>query len=106
MEDVECRAAFQGDTRPDQRISAKSIENVDQPDHALQRSRLKLPLGRKILKGLSRSDHQTPSKPASTASGGRSTRHGSTPTARPGSGLAHNASIVGAALASVPAPRW
>ena len=81
MENVERRAAFQGDARPDQRVGAESIENVDQPDHALQRRGLKLPLGRKVLKRFSRSNHQTPSKAASTACGGRSTRHGSTSTA-------------------------
>jgi hypothetical protein len=81
MENVECRSTFQCDTRPDQRVSAKSIKNVDQPDHTLQGRGLELPLGRKVLKGFSRSDHQTPSKAASTACGGRSTRHGSTSTA-------------------------
>jgi hypothetical protein len=81
MEDVERRAALQGDLRPDQRIGAKGIENVDQPDHPLQRRRLELPLGRDVLKGFSRCDHQTPSKAASTACGGRSTRHCSTSTA-------------------------
>ena len=81
MEDVECRAAFQGDARPDQRVGAEGVENLDQPDHALQRRGLKLPLSRKVLKGFARSDHQTPSKAASTAPRGRSTRHGSTKTA-------------------------
>ncbi len=81
MEDVERRAALQGDPRPDQRVGAKSIENVDQPDHPLQRRGLKLPLGCNVLKGFSRRDHQTPSKPAPTVCTGRSTRHGSTSTA-------------------------
>lgn len=81
MEDVERRPAFQGDARPDQRVGAERVENVDQPDHPLQRRRLKLPLGRNVLKGFSRRDHQTPSKAASTACAGRSTRHGSTSTA-------------------------
>jgi hypothetical protein len=58
MKDVERRAALQGYARPDQRVRAKSIENIDQPDHTLQRRGLKLPLGRKVLKGFSRSgDH-------------------------------------------------
>jgi hypothetical protein len=81
MEDVERRATLQGDPWPDQRVGAESIENVDQPDHALQRRRLKLPLGRNVLKRFSRSDHQTPSKSASTACAGRSARHGLTSTA-------------------------
>lgn len=85
MEDVERRAALQSDPRPDQRVSAEGIENVDQPDHPLQRRRLKLALGRDVLKRFSRRDHHTPSKAASTAWGGRSTRHGATSTARPGS---------------------
>ena len=72
---------FKAIARPDQRIGAKSIENIDQPDHALQRRGLKLPLGRDVLKRFSRRDHQTPSKAASTACAGRSTRHGSTSTA-------------------------
>jgi hypothetical protein len=85
MENVERRTAFQGDAWPNQRVAAESVENVDQPDQALQRCGLELPLGRKALKGFSRSDHQTLSKAESTACGGISTRHGSTSTARPGS---------------------
>ncbi|HEY6983139.1 hypothetical protein [Reyranella sp.] len=80
LENIERRAAFQGDARPDQRVGAEGVENVDQPDHALQRRRLELPLRCKVLKGFSRSDHQTSSKAESTACGGRSTRHGSTRT--------------------------
>jgi hypothetical protein len=64
MEHVERRAAFQRDSRPDQRVGAEGIENVDQPDHPLQRRGLKLPLGRDVLKRFSRRDHQTPSKAA------------------------------------------
>ena len=37
IEDVECRAAFQGYARPDQRVGAERIQNIDQPDHTLQR---------------------------------------------------------------------
>ena len=81
MENIERRTAFQRDARPDKRVGAEGVENVDEPDHTLQRRRLKLPLGCKVLKGFSRCDHQTPSKVASTACGGRSTRHGSTSTA-------------------------
>ena len=53
MENVERRAAFHGDARPDQRVGAKSVENVNQPDHALQRRGLKLPLRCKVLKRFS-----------------------------------------------------
>jgi hypothetical protein len=81
MENVERRAAFQGDAPADQRVGAEGIENVEQPDHPLQRRGLELPLGRDVLEGFSRRDHQTPSKAASTACAGRSTRHGSTSTA-------------------------
>lgn len=76
MKNVECCTALQGDARPDQRVGAEGIENVDQPDHTLQRPGLELPLGRDVLKRFSRRDHQTPSKAASTACAGRSTRHG------------------------------
>ena len=48
---------------------------------SLQRRGLELPLGRDVLKRFSRRDHQTPSKAASTACAGRSTRQGSTSTA-------------------------
>jgi hypothetical protein len=46
MENVERRTTLQGDPRPDQLVGAERVEYVDQPDHALQRRRLKLPLGR------------------------------------------------------------
>ena len=66
----------QGDQWSDQHVGTKSVKYVDQADHPLQGRWLTLPRGRDVLKGFSRCDHHTPSKAASTAAAGRSTRHG------------------------------